>query len=122
MTKYYAGGKHGNGKQMFSWIHINDLCSIFDFVIHNDNINDVVNCAAPNPITNKVFMSKLRKKLRVNFGIPSPKWLLQLGAFFLGTETELLLKSRWVVSKKLKELNYKFEFETIDEALENLIK
>ncbi len=121
MAQFGFGGKHGNGEQYFSWIHIADLVSIIDFSIHNENVEGIINCAAPKPIKNKAFMNILRKKMSVSIGVSSPKWILKVGAFLLGTETELLLKSRWVISERLPKLGYSFIYPTLKEALNNLI-
>lgn len=122
MAQFGAGGKHGDGKQLFSWIHIDDLCNIFDHILDDNITDEIINCAAPEPITNKVFMARLRKKVGIPFGIPAPKFLLKIGAFLLGTETELLLKSRWVISKKLPKSGFEFKYPTIDKALHQLLK
>ena len=120
LVKLGAGGKQGVGKQMISWIHIQDLMEIFSLSIRNQWVNGTINCAAPNPVSNKTFMSELRKSLGVPFGISTPAWLLSFGARFIGTETELVLKSRWVVSTKLEKLGYKFNFPKITNALTQL--
>lgn len=121
MTLIGLGGKHGKGDQHFSWIHIEDLVRIIDFTIENTKIEGIINCSAPNPIPNKMFMKNLRAALNVPFGIPSPKFLLEIGAFLLRTETELLLKSRWVISKKLEEHKFSFKYEKMNEAVKDLL-
>ena len=120
MAKFGVGGRQGSGKQMFSWIHIIDLVNIVDFCIHNESISGAINCSAPEQVSNQVFMKELRKSLKVFFGIPTPTLLLKIGAKIIGTEPELILKSRWVKSKKLEDLNFSFKFDTIVKALEDL--
>lgn len=120
MTKLGAGGKQGSGNQMISWIHIEDLIEIIDLAIKTQWVTGIINCAAPEPVTNKSFMKQLRKSINQTIGIPTPEWLLKIGARLIGTETELILKSRWVVSQKLNSFGYKFKFPTINVALENL--
>jgi uncharacterized protein (TIGR01777 family) len=115
------GGKQGSGKQMFSWIHIEDLYRIIKFVQVEKKLSGAINCSSPNPVDNQTLMEKLRKVMHVKIGIPSPSWLLKIGAFVLGTETELLLKSRWVLPEKLQTEGFKFNYENIDRALVKLL-
>lgn len=75
---------------------------------------------APSPIPNYQFMSALRLSLKAPIGIPLPKWLLEVGAVIIGTETELVLKSRRVIPRKLLEEGYKFRYDAIDKALKDL--
>ena len=121
ITKLGMGGKQGNGNQMFSWIHIEDLYQVILFCINNKNIKGAINCTAPNPIQNKVLMEKLRKKCHVNIGIPTPKWVLKMGAFIINTDAELVLKSRWVIPDYLQNNGFVFQYPTIDLALENVL-
>ncbi len=115
------GGKQGSGKQMFSWIHIEDLYRIIKFVQVEKKLSGAINCSSPNPVDNQTLMEKVRKVMHVKIGIPSPSWLLKIGAFVLGTETELLLKSRWVLPEKLQTEGFKFNYENIDRALVKLL-
>ncbi len=117
MTKLGFGGKQGVGKQMISWIHIDDLKNIIELAIQNQWINGVINCVSPTPITNEEFMWRLRKRNFLSFGIPTSEKLLKFGAKLIGTEPELILKSRWVSSKKLDKFGYDFIYPTFDKAL-----
>jgi uncharacterized protein (TIGR01777 family) len=121
LVRFGLGGKQGNGNQMFSWVHIEDLCRIILFVNKHKNLQGVFNCSAPNPVMNKILMQTLRQQMHIKIGLPSPKWLLEFGAFFIKTEPELVLKSRWVVPARLLNEQYKFLYSTIDEAMSNLI-
>jgi len=121
LVKFGLGGQQGNGKQMFSWIHQEDLKNIILFIQQNKSLSGVYNCSAPNPIPNQVFMRELRKAMRIPFGFPSPKWLLEPGAFLIRTETELILKSRWVIPEKLISAGFTFKYDTIDKAFEDII-
>lgn len=114
------GGKQGNGNQYFSWIHENDFLSIVDFIILNERIQGSVNVSSPNPIPNKEFMFKLRNVCKVPFGIPMSRGLLEIGAILIGTETELILKSRRVVPKRLLDEGFNFQYSQIDDALLDL--
>lgn len=121
LVHFGLGGKQGNGNQMFSWIHDQDLCRLVDFLIENKSCEGIYNASAPNPITNKKIMAILRKTMGIRLGLPSPKWLLEIGAWLIGTETELILKSRWVVPYKLQKAGFIFHFPTIEEAFNDIL-
>lgn len=120
LTKLGLGGKHASGEQMVSWIHIEDLCRSIEFLIGKEQLEGIFNCAAPNPIKNKLFMQTLRKKLKMPFGLPQPKWMLAIGTWIMRTEKELVLKSRNVIPERLIINGFEFKYKTIDEAMEDL--
>ncbi len=122
LVKLGLGGRMGDGNQYFSWLHEDDFVRILEFIIINNQLSGVVNLAAPNPIPNDQFMSALRKAAGVSFGLPNPRWLLELGAILIRTETELILKSRRVVPGKLSKAGYSFRFNTIEHAFADLLK
>lgn len=121
LVKFGLGGKQGSGKQMFSWIHIEDLFHIILFIQSHKELKGVFNCAAPNPVDNKTLMKTFRQIMHVPIGLPSPKWLLEMGAWFIKTETELILKSRWVIPEKLIATGYSFKYPAVEMALENIL-
>lgn len=100
LAKLGLGGYHGNGKQKFAWIHIKDVIGIVDFLKDNP-IEGPINCTTDTIINNKQFMQALRESLGVSFGLPTPKFAMELGAMIMGTESELILKSRFVKPKRL---------------------
>ncbi len=120
LTKIGFGGSQGSGKQMVSWVHQEDLYRAIHFLIDNKTMEGVVNIAAPNPISNLTFMQAYRTHFSPPIAIPIKTWMLQIGAFFLRTETELLLKSRWVIPGRLNAAGFKFKFDTIDKAIKDL--
>ncbi|NCU03825.1 MAG: TIGR01777 family protein, partial [Chitinophagaceae bacterium] len=122
LLKFGLGGKQGSGKQMYSWIHIEDTCRIINFLAQHTELEGIFNCSSPHPVTNDQFMQILRKVTNTSFSLPAPGWMLQLGAIFIGTETELVMKSRWVVPAKLLEAGYTFRYPEIKPALENIIQ
>lgn len=122
ITKLGLGGKQGNGNQKVSWIHELDLARSIIFLIENNTLHGAFNLSAPNPNNNKSLMLLLRKKLRIPFGLNQPKWLLKLGAKMIGTEPELVLKSRNVIPKRLLENGFRFKYNDINNALDNLLK
>jgi uncharacterized protein len=122
ITRLGLGGQQGNGRQKMSWVHVEDFCRAVEFIIRDEKINGAINISAPNPIDNQSFMKILRDKLKVPFGLPSPAFLLEIGTLFLQTETELLLKSRNVYPERLLNYGFRFRFETVDEALGELVR
>ena len=120
LTQFGLGGKQGSGKQMISWVHLQDFVRIIQFLIENENLNGHFNICAPEPVSNKKFMASLRKALKIPIGFPQPEFLLKLGGSIIGIDTDLILKSRNTVPKRLLENGYEFKFQTIDKALINL--
>ena len=121
ITKLGLGGKQGRGNQYISWIHIEDFCRAIEWIIDNENISGKINITAPNPLSNEEFMRKLRKEMKIPFGLNAPVWQLEIASIFLKTETELLLKSRNVYPQKLMKSGFKFSYPEIDSAFKNLI-
>ncbi|WP_289663295.1 TIGR01777 family oxidoreductase [Flavobacterium panacagri] len=120
LAKMGFGGKQGKGNQFVSWIHEEDFANAVDFIIEKE-MTGVINIVSPNPIRNADFMEKLRKAVSFPFGIPLSKFFLEIGSFFIRTETELVLKSRNVVPKRLLENGFRFKFGKIDEAFKDLL-
>ncbi|WP_088008278.1 TIGR01777 family oxidoreductase [Indiicoccus explosivorum] len=121
LVRFGLGGVQGPGTQMFSWIHIEDLYRIIEFIAHRPCLDGVFNCAAPEPVTNRELMEKMRQAFGAKIGLPAPAWLLEAGALFIRTETELILKSRWVIPERLEKEGFRFKFAAIDEALQDLV-
>ena len=117
LARLGLGGTMGNGRQFVSWIHQTDFCRAIDWLINHETFIGPVNIAAPNPLTNREMMAQARECCGVRFGLPAPSWMLELGAFFLRTETELLIKSRRVVPGKLLHSGFEFEFPTFRRAI-----
>ncbi|WP_345158198.1 TIGR01777 family oxidoreductase [Flavobacterium ginsengisoli] len=121
LAKIGFGGKQGNGNQFVSWIHEEDFANAVDFIIEKE-MTGVINVVSPTPIRNVDFMEKLRKAVGFPFGIPLSKFFLEIGSFIIRTETELVLKSRNVIPKRLWENGFQFKFGDIDEAFKNLLR
>lgn len=113
------GGKQDSGKQFVSWIHEKDFARAVEFIINNE-MDGVVNVVSPAPVQNTEFMEALRVTLNVPFGIPISKAMLEFGAKLIGTETELVLKSRNVIPKRLHEAGFKFTYPSLYKAFRNL--
>lgn len=107
----------GGGRQKFSWVHIEDAARIIDFVETHPEISGVLNVAAPGPVDNRTFMRTVREVLSVPFGLPAPRWMLELGAIAIRTETELVLKSRWVLPELLEQAGFEFAYPELEPAL-----
>ncbi len=122
LLKFGLGGKQGNGRQMFSWVHIADTCRMIEWVFDHKELEGTYNCSSPNPLSNEEFMKTLRKVSGHKFGLPAFKWMLQIGAPLIGTETELVFKSRWVIPTKILESGFQFKFPELKEAFEDVIK
>lgn len=121
IVRFGLGGKHGDGRQFTSWIHAGDFVRVIRFLIERDDISGVVNLAAPEPLPNADFLAAIRDAWGTRIGIPAPEWLLRIAAFFLGTETELLLKSRRVVPRRLLDLGFRFQFPAWPDAERDLV-
>ena len=110
-------GRMGDGRQWVSWIHHRDFVRAVDWLIAHDDVEGVVNLAAPNPLPNADFLRAIRRACgAVAVALPAPAWLLEIAAFFHRTETELLLKSRRVVPARLLKEGFTFDFPTWPEA------
>ena len=121
IVKLGLGGTVGHGRQGMSWIHEDDMNEIIHQAIVDANYEGPYICTAPNPVSNKVFMSKLRQALRVPIGLPAPAPLVKLGAKYLfGTDPELALYGRYVVSERLPAVGYSFKFPELTGALRDL--
>jgi uncharacterized protein (TIGR01777 family) len=116
------GGRQGNGRQFVSWIHEADFVAAIEFLLADPSFEGPVNLAAPNPLPNREFMEVLRKAWGISFGIPSTRWMLELGALALRTETELILKSRRVVPGRLLQAGFAFQFSAWPAAAEDLVR
>ncbi|WP_299315086.1 TIGR01777 family oxidoreductase [uncultured Aquimarina sp.] len=120
LVKIGFGGKQGKGNQKFSWIHEDDFARSLEFIIENSEIQGPINIVAPKPTDNNGLMKTLRNATKTPFGIPLPKPLLEIGARIIKTETELILKSRNVIPKKLQDSGFRFKHPNLTKALIDL--
>jgi uncharacterized protein (TIGR01777 family) len=114
------GGPMAHGNQYVAWIHETDFCRAIQWIIERDDLTGGVNIAAPNPITNRDMMRILRQVCRVPIGLPATRLMLEIGAFFMRTETELMLKSRRAIPGKLLAQGFRFEFPQFEQAARDL--
>ncbi|GHF09130.1 epimerase [Pseudolysinimonas yzui] len=117
---FHEYGARG-GRQRFSWVHLDDVFGIIRFLIDHPEIDGVVNVAAPNPVDSVTVMGSIRRALRVPFGIPLHRWVLEPGAWAIRTETELVLKSRWVVPERLLAAGYRFAYPGVEDAVRQIV-
>jgi NAD dependent epimerase/dehydratase family enzyme len=122
LCKYGLGGKHGNGKQMYSWVHIEDIARMTEWLYEKKEAEGIYNCAAPNAVSNYSFMKTLRQVTAHKFGLPATTWMLEAGAFLIRTETELMLKSRWVVPARAIQEGFVFKYPLLENALQQIVK
>ena len=116
------GGTNGSGRQMVSWIHGEDFIRVVELLIANDSFSGIVNVAAPNPLPNREFMRALRQAWCVRIGLPAQAWLIEIGCFMLQTESELVLKSRYVIPGRLREAGFQFHFPDWPTAAADLVR
>jgi len=114
------GGKTHGGRQMFSWVHIDDVYRAIRFIQADVGIDGPVNVTAPGPVQNVELMATLRRAVGARFGLPLYRWMLEIGSVALQTETELLLKSRWVVPTRLLAEGFVFDFPELDGAVRDI--
>jgi uncharacterized protein len=116
------GGSSGSGAQFVSWVHDADLIRAVEFLIARERLDGVVNISSPNPLPNRDFMRELREAWGTRIGLPATAWMLEVGALLMGTETELILKSRRVVPRRLLEAGYDFAFPLWSQAAIDLVR
>ena len=120
LVKYGLAGRSGHGRQYISWIHDQDFIRAIHWLIEHEELDGPINLAAPNPVPNSEFMRTLREAWGIAFGLPATKWMLEIGAIFLRTETELILKSRRVIPGRLLQSGFIFQFPTWVDAARDL--
>ena len=113
--------RHTAGRQKFSWVHIDDVAGAIDFVERHPEIDGVVNVSAPAASDNATVMLALRRIVGAPFGLPTSRWMLELGSAAIRTETELVLKSRWVLPERLQQHGYEFAYPELEPAIRAIV-
>ena len=121
LLKFGLGGYQGNGKQRYTWVHIADVAGMITWLYENEHLSGVFNCTSPNPVLNKDFMRTLRQATGHLFGLPAPAFMLEIGAAIIGTESELLLKSRWVLPTRALKEGYTFRYPGLSKAIDHIL-
>lgn len=122
MVRRGLGGTAGDGRQYVSWIHETDFVQAVYWLIEHDELDGAVNLTSPNPLPNAEFMRELRRAWGTRIGLPATRWMLELGAVFLRTETELILKSRRVIPARLLESGFTFRYPDWPDAAAELCR
>lgn len=122
LVRLYLGGKQGSGRQFITWIHETDYARAVEFLMEHEEMSGPINIAAPNPLTNRDFMSALRWAWDVPNGLPAPSLAIYIGALLLRTEPELVLQSCRAVPERLLAAGFKFDFPEWTEAAEDLVR
>jgi uncharacterized protein (TIGR01777 family) len=120
LVRFGLGGPVAGGRQYVSWIHDQDFIRAVLWLIERDDLNGVVNVASPHPVPYAEFMRTLRAARGIPIGLPATQWMLEIGAFVLRTESELVLKSRRVVPGRLLQSGFVFQFPGWFEAARDL--
>ena len=120
LVRWGLGGTAGPGTQRVSWMHADDYVRAVTLLLEDGSLEGVVNLAAPHAPTNRELMRALRQAWGVPMGLPAPGPLLELGALLMGTESELVLKSRWVLPTRLQKAGFAFRFPDWPAAAHNL--
>lgn len=115
------GGPAGSGRQYVSWVHETDFVRAVNLLLGRADFEGAVNIAAPDPLPYRDFMRYLREAAAAPFGLPAARWMLEIGAFLMRTETELLLKSRRVVPGRLLEAGFEFQYPSWPAAARDLV-
>lgn len=115
------GGPQGSGSQFVSWIHETDFVRAIDLLISREDVDGVVNLASPNPLRNREFMRAIRETYGSRIGLPALPWMIEIGAWLMRTESELVLKSRRVVPGRLMDTGFSFHFPDWPGAARDLV-
>lgn len=120
LTSRGLGGTQGDGRQYLSWIHDRDFVAAINFLIAREDLSGPINLSSPQPIPNRDFFIALRQALGVRLALPATRWMLEIGAAFMRTETELVLKSRRVVPGRLLAAGFDFTYSDWPSAARDL--
>ncbi|SHK39737.1 TIGR01777 family oxidoreductase [Hymenobacter psychrotolerans] len=121
LARFGLSTPQGDGQQWISWLHIADFCRAVEYLIAHPALEGAFNLCAPQPLRNFEFNALLDRHYQPRWHLPQPRWLLEIGAFVLRTETELILKSRKVVPQRLLEAGFRFRYPSCAAALHDLL-
>ena len=122
LTRRGLGGPIGGGKQYVSWIHGDDFVRACDYILAHDELTGPINLAAPGPLPQSDFMRGLREAWGMRIGLPATGWMASIGAFFMHTDPELVMKSRRVVPLRLLKAGFVFEHSEWAETARSLAR
>lgn len=117
--KFFVGSPLGSGNQYLSWIHIDDLCTMFCKAIQDQNMHGAYNGVGPHPVTNRALTRAIAKVLKRPLIVPSvPGFILKI---ILGEMADIVLNGSKVSSSKIQQTGFSFQFENLDQALRDLL-
>ena len=122
LVRLGLGGKVGSGTQGMSWIHELDMNRLFERALRDETMHGAYIATAPHPVSQREFMRAMRRVMKMPVGLPTPAWMVRLGAPFLQTDPELALYGRYLVSRRLREEGFEFRFPQIEDALADLLR
>lgn len=120
LTNKGLAGAMGSGNQRVSWIHMEDFLRAVEFVMRDPFMDGTVNVTAPDFPTNRELMRYFRETVGMPIGLPANRWMLEFGAAFMGTEIELVLKSRWADPLRLREAGFRWRYAKAADAIDDL--
>jgi uncharacterized protein len=120
LTARGLGGAMGAGTQRISWIHMEDFLRAVEFVVNDAFLSGTVNVTAPEFPTNREWMRVFRESVGMPLGLPATKWMLEIGARLMRTETELVLKSRWAEPLRLRDEGFRWRWARASDAVADL--
>ncbi len=116
--KLGMGGTIGNGRQSFSWVHIEDLSRAYMFAVEKEDLEGIYNLVSPNAVTNKVLTKTLAKILHRPAVLPIPSWLIWL---MFGEGAAAISSGQNIIPARLLKTGFRFRFETIEHALRDVV-
>jgi NAD dependent epimerase/dehydratase family enzyme len=123
LVRLGLGGTVGSGTQGMSWIHEADMNRLFERALASDQMHGAYIASSPNPVSQRDFMKTLRRVVGMPIGLPAFSWMVRIGApLLMQTDPELALYGRYVVSKRLEEEGFEFQFPHLENALRDLLK
>src|SRR5262249_20199191 len=121
LVRFGLGGTVGSGTQGMSWIHEADMNRVFERAVKRDHMQGAYIASSPNPVSQREFMKTLRRVVRMPIGLPAYSWMVRIGApLLMRTDPELALYGRYVVSKRLQQEGFEFQFPRLENALRDL--
>jgi uncharacterized protein (TIGR01777 family) len=123
LVRFGLGGRVGSGRQGMSWIHEADLNRLFERALTSDGMEGPYIASSPNPVSQRDFMKTLRRVVGMPIGLPAFSWMVRIGApLLMRTDPELALYGRFVVSNRLQQEGFEFQFPQLENALRDLLK
>jgi len=120
LVRFGMGGTIGTGDQGISWIHETDMNRLFERSLNDIAMEGAYIATAPNPVSQRAFMREMRRAMRMPIGLPAFGWMVRLAAPLMRTDPDLAIYGRYLVPKRLTEMQFEFAFPELRAALEDL--